>query len=210
MAVMSYPTARNKGPILEVIKRCLGLLGKDETSALNIVEIASGTGEHAAYFASNLPNIHFQPTEPQESELKSILKWTKDIPNIYPPVVTDVGSLSSQQLPDIMRDRNVDLILCVNMIHISPFRSTYELFRSSSNLLKPNGIALLYGPYRVNGTMVESNVAFDQNLKSRNPEWGIRDLEEVETIARAEGGFTLHSTVEMPANNLCVIFQKTH
>jgi SAM-dependent methyltransferase len=207
---MAYPTARNKGPILEVIKRCLGILGRDETSTLNIVEIASGTGEHAAHFATNLPNAKFQPTEPQETELKSILKWTSNIPNIYPPIITDVAHLSSQELPDIMRENNVDLVLCVNMIHISPISSTYELFRSSSNLLKSNGIALLYGPYRVNGTMVESNVAFDENLKSRNPEWGIRDLEEVETIARTEGGFTLHSTVEMPANNLCVIFQKTH
>ena len=71
-----------------------------------------------------------------------------------------------------------------------------------------NGLALLYGPYRVNGTMVESNIAFDENLKSRNPEWGIRDLEEVEAIAQTEGGFSLHSSVEMPANNLCLIFQK--
>jgi SAM-dependent methyltransferase len=207
---MAYPTARNKGPILEVLRRCLGILGKEENHVVNILEVASGTGEHCAYFASNLPNIRIQPTEPQKSELASILKWTDNLPNVFPPIISDVAQLlaASDRLPDCMQAGQVDMVICVNMIHISPLTSTYDLFRSSSNLLKTDGLALLYGPYRVNGTMVESNVAFDENLKSRNPEWGIRDLEEVEAIARSEGGFSLHSTVEMPANNLCVIFQK--
>jgi SAM-dependent methyltransferase len=207
---MAYPTARNKGPILEVLKRCIGILGREDTQVVNILEIASGSGEHSAHFASNLPNIRIQPTEPQQSELESILKWTKHIPNVLPPIISDVAHLlATDGLPaDGMQAGDVDLVICINMIHISPLSSTYELFRSSSNLLKPDGLALLYGPYRVQGTMVESNLAFDENLKSRNSEWGIRDLEEVEAIARSEGGFSLHSTIEMPANNLCVIFQK--
>lgn len=107
-----------------------------------------------------------------------------------------------------MQNQNIDIIICINMIHISPISSTHDLFRISSQLLKSNGIVLLYGPYRVKGSMVESNVAFDQNLKSRNKDWGVRDLEEVELIASNEGNFNLHSIVEMPVNNLCVIFQK--
>lgn len=205
---MSYPTARNKGPILEVLKKCIDILKRRDDNIINIVEVASGTGEHSSYFASNLNNILIQPTEPQENEIKSILKWSNNIPNILPPLNIPVSSLNTEILTDSMRNNNVDILICINMIHISPITSTYELFRSASNILKPDGITLLYGPYRVNGTMVESNVAFDESLKSRNPEWGVRDLEEVERIAFEEGGFTLHSKVDMPANNLCVIFRK--
>ena len=205
---MAYPTARNKGPILEVLKKCINILNRKENSPINIVEIASGTGEHASFFATNLTNIKIQPTEPQETEISTILQWSNNLSNILPPLNLSVSEINSSILHEEMQNQNVDILICINMIHISPITSTYELFRTASNILKSDGITLLYGPYRVKGTMVESNHAFDQSLKSRNSEWGIRDLEEVETIAFNEGQFLLHSIEEMPANNLCLIFQK--
>jgi hypothetical protein len=106
-----------------------------------------------------------------------------------------------------MQTNSVDCIICINMIHISPIRCTSELFHVGSTILRYGGIIFLYGPFRVNGFMVDSNVAFDNSLKSRNADWGVRDLETVEAIA-AEAEFVLTATVEMPVNNLCVIFTK--
>lgn len=201
------PASRNKVPILEVLKKLTNLLCKP---AINVVEVASGTGEHAAYFASEIPSLKIQPTDPQKEVMESISAWNVSNTNVFPPLNIPVENMSKEKLPQCMNNNNVDIVLCINMIHITPFRCTRELFRNSSSILNNNssGYVLLYGPYRVNGFLVESNIEFDKSLKERNEEWGIRDLEEVQQIASEEGNFVLFEKVDMPANNLCVIFKK--
>ena len=124
---------------------------------------------------------------------------------VLPPIPLNILEFNAEQLPSAMRERGVDIIICINMIHISPFECTHALFRTANAIGNEHVRVLTYGPYRVNGFMVESNVAFDASLKARNPLWGVRDIEAVEAIA-GENGFTLIETKSMPANNLCLIF----
>ena len=206
MALPCGPASRNKIHILRVLQNCVEKLNVTN-GAIKVLEIASGTGEHAAYFASQIPNILLQPSEPQADMKASIEAWCEGIDNVLPTISRPVETICKECLPDPLQS-GVDIIVCINMIHISPFQSTKELFRTAGNISRPGTMALLYGPFRVHGAMVASNVAFDESLKSRNPEWGIRDLEEVERIACDEGNFVLESVTDMPANNLCVVFQK--
>lgn len=193
---------RNKGPILKVLEK---LISENSWRYVNILEIASGSGEHAALFAEKL-NVKYLPTEPDASCIPIINESCSALSNVLPAINLPVGNIEESLLPPEMQSRNIQLIICINMIHISPFRCTRELFVLGSNLLAPGGFVFMYGPYRVNGTMVESNIAFDESLKSRNADWGIRDLENVEAVA-AEHGFDLVSVTDMPANNLCVAFK---
>ena len=124
---------------------------------------------------------------------------------VLPPLHLNITEFNPDQLPSALRERGVDILICINMIHISPFECTHALFRAANAIGNEHARVLTYGPYRVNGTMVESNVAFDASLKARNPLWGIRDIEAVEVVAR-ENGFKLLETRPMPANNLCLIF----
>lgn len=219
------PASRNKQPILDAIKPTLDQMFASKSTSLNVLEVASGTGEHGSFLKKSLPYLNYLPTEPDSSCHESILAWSRELQvSIENPVAFDVNTIGSadiinspsttitqlniDNLPSAFtNDCNTDVIMCINMIHISPFKSTYSLFKLAQMILKPTGIVCLYGPYRVNGTMVESNVQFDLSLKSRNPEWGIRDLEEVQRIA-VTYGFKLESTAELPANNLAVIFRK--
>ena len=187
---------RNKGPILEVLKRWLPARGR-------IVEIASGTGQHVVHFAKALPDLTWQPTEPDVEWHDSIISWIEfeKLTNVRQPLALDV---SHYPWPV---DR-ADAIVCINMIHISPWQATLDLMKGSAHLLRHGGILFLYGPYRRFGAhTAPSNEAFDADLRSRNPEWGLRDMEAVEEVADAQG-FEFGDAVPMPANNFSVIFRK--
>ena len=190
------PADRNKGPILEVLKRWLPAQGM-------VVEIASGTGQHVAHFAKALPGLTWQPTELDADRHDSIAAWIEfeKLRNVHPPLLLDVGKhpwpLDS-----------ADAVICSNMIHISPWQATVDLMKGSARLLHGDGIVFLYGPYRRFGAhTAPSNEAFDADLRARNPEWGVRDLESVAEVASAHG-FEFGDAVAMPANNFSVVFRK--
>jgi SAM-dependent methyltransferase len=187
-------TARNREPILAVLRNILPPSGL-------ILEIASGTGEHVRFFAENLPHLDWQPGDPDPDALASIAAWSEGVPNIRPPLQLDASALDWP----IAR---ADASLCINMVHISPWAATEGLFAGAARLLPPGAPLYLYGPYRRDGVPTEpSNEAFDQSLKARNPEWGLRRVEDVIALATRTGlGF--ERLVEMPANNLSVIFRR--
>jgi SAM-dependent methyltransferase len=166
-----------------------------------VLEIASGTGQHIAHFASALPGIRWQPTEPDAASLDDLLVRLREanLSNIDPPLALDVND------PHWPLDASFDAIVCINMIHISPWSSTPALFAGGARHLRPGGVLLTYGPYLQNGTAVQSNLDFDASLKRRNPRWGLRDLDVVTRVA-ADHGFIRDQVIPMPANNLSVIF----
>jgi SAM-dependent methyltransferase len=187
---------RNKGPILEVLRRWLPTQG-------TVVEIASGTGQHVAHFAAALPVLTWQPTELDVYRHDSISAWIEleGLTNVRPPLALDVGR---QPWPV---DR-ADAVICINMIHISPWQATLDLMKGAAHLLRDGGILFLYGPYRRFGShTAPSNAAFDADLRARTPEWGLRDLEAVTEVA-ATNGFEFGEAVPMPANNFSVVFRK--
>jgi SAM-dependent methyltransferase len=187
---------RNKQPILEVLRRWLPAQG-------TVLEIASGTGQHVAHFAKATPTLFWQPTEMDGERHESILAWieAEQLVNVRPPVALDV---TRHPWPV---DR-ADAVVCINMIHISPWRATLDLIAGSARVLREGGILFLYGPYRRFGAhTAPSNADFDADLRRRNPQWGVRDLEAVADIARTNG-FLFGEAVPMPANNFSVIFRK--
>lgn len=185
---------RNKGPILDVLRRMLPPHGL-------VVEIASGTGQHAAHFAAAMPGLQWQPTEPDAAYHDSIRAWTEGLPNVKLPLALDV---SRHPWPL----ERADAILCINMIHISPWQSTLDLMAGAGAILVRGGVLFLYGPYRRNGShTAPSNEAFDADLRSRHSEWGVRDLEAVVEVA-AKNGLGFREAVAMPANNFSVVFGK--
>lgn len=206
-----YAAEKNKQVILEVLQPLVhDLRVNNADEVIRVLEIASGTGEHANLFADNIANLHYQPTEPQTEMHESIVAWTGTITKskVNAPIALDVNEVNLDTvLPHEFSAQQVDVMICINMIHISPFHCTDSLFRIASHCLKPGGKLLTYGPYRVQGYMVESNVAFNESLKNRNPEWGVRDLEAIEEVAK-KYNIELSSTVTMPANNLSLIFSK--
>lgn len=187
---------RNKEPILAVVARLLPPSGL-------AVEIASGTGQHVVHFAAALPRWTWQPTELDPQMRRSIAGWVAEakLPNVLPPLSLDVCE------SDWPVER-ADAVLCINMIHISPWQATECLMTGCESLLRPGGILFLYGPYRRFGRhTAASNEAFDAGLRLRDPRWGVRDLEAV--VETAEGhGLGLLEVVEMPANNLSVVLAR--
>lgn len=192
----SPSAARNRDPILEVLRRVLPPAG-------TVLEIASGTGEHAVHFAAALPGLTWQPTDADAESLRSIAAWRDEaaLPNLLPPVALDVTS------PRWPIER-ADALVCINMIHISPWEATLALFAGAVRLLPGDAPLMLYGPFRRAGEpAVPSNEDFDASLRRRNVAWGIRDLDDV-TVAAEASGFGLSDVVGMPANNLSVIFRR--
>lgn len=188
-------TARNRDPILAVLRDILPASGL-------ILEIASGTGEHVRHFAESLPDLDWQPSDPDTDALASIVAWTEGLPNIRAPLRLDASA------PDWPVKR-ADAILCINMVHISPWSATEGLFAGAARLLASGAPLYLYGPYRrAEVPTAPSNEAFDESLKARNPEWGLRRLEDVVALAERTG-FGLDRVMEMPANNLSVAFRHT-
>jgi SAM-dependent methyltransferase len=185
---------RNRDPILAVLRSHLG-------GVRSVLEIASGSGGHVVHFARALPDIVFQPTDPDAASRASIDAWVAEgaLSNVRPAMALDV---TAQPWPAI----EAQAVICINMIHISPWASTLGLMRGAAQVLTSGGVLFLYGPYRRGGAhTADSNAAFDHSLRERNPAWGIRDLEAVTEAARAEG-FGAPIIEKMPANNLSVIF----
>jgi SAM-dependent methyltransferase len=187
---------RNKAPILEVLGRVLPPAG-------TLLEIASGTGQHAAYFAEQLPAWVIQPSDIDSENLESIEAWVTDarLPNLRRPFRLDV-------LAADWGLGRVDAVYCANMIHIAPPACTEGLIAGAGRHVADGGHFVLYGPFRVGGEhTAPSNAAFDADLRGRNPGFGVRDLEAVQTSATA-AGFTLIERVAMPANNFTLIFER--
>jgi SAM-dependent methyltransferase len=193
----SAAAERNKDPILSVLETVLPESGR-------VLEIASGTGQHVCFFAAALPGIRWQPTEPDEASREAISIRIREagLANIDSPIALDVLE------PLWPLTGSFDAVLCVNMIHISPWPATHALCRGASRALHTLGLLVLYGPFLENGTAVQSNLDFDASLKRRNAEWGLRDLDEVTRVANAHG-LQRQQIVRMPANNLTVVFAKS-
>ncbi len=188
--------ARNRDPVLDVLKRVLPPRGL-------VLEIASGSGEHAVYFAKALPHLVWQPSDPDAEALASIAahRAAEGPPNLQAPLKLDV---TMAQWPLAQ----ADAIVCCNMIHIAPWSACEGLIAGAARLLPLGGVFYLYGPYKIGDRhTAASNQEFDVHLRTQNPEWGIRDLDAVATIGKSHG-FALAETVPMPANNLSVIFRR--
>ncbi len=196
--LLTSPAAeRNKDPILTVLESVLPKSG-------NVLEIAAGTGQHVCFFAAALPNIRWQPTEPDAASREAISTRVREsgLTNVEEPLALDVHE------PRWPVEAQYDAVLCINMIHISPWTSTNALCLGAARHLRTGGKLVLYGPYLEGGTAVKSNLDFDATLKRRNLEWGLRDIEEV-TRTAALHGLQRQQIVRMPANNLTVVFSKT-
>jgi SAM-dependent methyltransferase len=195
-ALVSPSVARNRDPILAVLRRVLPPTG-------TVLEIASGTGEHAVYFAAALPHLTWQPSDQDEQALRSIAAYRANsgLPNLLAPLSLDAAS---SEWPV----EQVDAIVAINMVHISPWPATQGLMAGAGRVLSPGGVLYLYGAYKENGThTAPSNEAFDADLRRRNPEWGIRDREAIAELA-ASHGLTLVERIPMPANNLSLVFRR--
>ncbi|MFP3552826.1 DUF938 domain-containing protein [Paraburkholderia sp. SIMBA_049] len=187
---------RNREPILAVLERVLPATG-------TVLEIASGTGQHAIHFAAALPHLVWQPSDLDDEARASIAAWTahSGLANVRPPLALDVCDAS-------WGIEAAAAIVCINMIHISPWASAQALIGGAGRLLGPGGVLFLYGPYRRGGVhTAPTNAAFDEQLQRRNPAWGVRDMEDVVALADA-AGFDADEPVEMPANNFSLVFRK--
>jgi SAM-dependent methyltransferase len=189
-------TSRNREPILAVLQRVLPEGGR-------LLEVASGSGEHAVYFAAELPGIDWQPTDIDPDALASISAWRDhaNLSNLLAPLPLDVHDASWSIPP-------VDAVFCANMIHIAPWSATAGLMKVVGRTLRTGGKLVLYGPFRVGGQhTAESNAAFDARLRATDASWGVRDLEAVLALAEPEG-LRLREQVAMPANNLSLVFER--
>ncbi|KVN97857.1 SAM-dependent methyltransferase [Burkholderia ubonensis] len=194
---LSAPAAeRNRGPILDVLRRVLPARG-------DVLEIASGTGQHVVHFAAGLPGLHWHPSDPDAQARRSIAAWIAQagLSNVDAPLAFDVRDAAWPFAA-------LDAIVCINMIHIAPWACAEALFAGASRVLRPGGVLVLYGPYRREGRhTAPSNAAFDAQLRSRDPSWGVRDLETVVALG-LDRGLDCIEVVEMPANNLSVVFRR--
>lgn len=195
-------TARNREVILERLRPLF-------PSAGSVLEIASGSGEHAWHFAPHLPpGVVWQGSDPTEAARASIAAWWQGVPNLRLPALaidtTDPDWTRKAAAPGLP----VRLIVCINMIHIAPWEAAEGLFRGAGTLLRPGDPIALYGPYRRGGMhTAPSNADFDASLRARDPRWGVRELEAVQDLAAASG-FGPAEVHAMPANNLTVVFRK--
>ncbi len=188
--------ARNREPILEVLRRVLPERGQ-------VLEIASGSGEHALFFSAALPGLTWQPSDVDPAALASIAAWRdhQGSGNLRAPVALDVCAPAWPV-------EAADAVVNINMIHVSPWAACEGLMAGAGRLLPAGGVLVMYGPYQVRGVdTAPSNLAFDQSLRSRDPAWGVRWLHDVADAAAAHG-LTLAETVTMPANNLTVVYRK--
>ncbi len=193
----SPATARNREPILAVLQRVL-------PARARVLEIASGVGEHAVFFARALPGVTWQPSDPDAGARESIASWIaeEELANVAPPRAIDVRD----SLWGVEGEAPFDAIVAINMIHISPWEATLGLMAGAARVLCEDGVLYTYGPYMRDGRhTAPSNQAFDASLKARDPSWGVRDVADVERAALAHG-LALREIVEMPANNLSLVF----
>jgi SAM-dependent methyltransferase len=187
---------RNKGPILDVLRRVLPARGL-------VLEVASGTSQHAVHFAAGLPALAWQPTDVDETYRRSVVAWIEHagVPNVRAPVALDVTALP-------WPFHAVDAVFNANMVHIAPWSVCEGLMAGAAAALRPGGVLIVYGPFRVDGAhTAPSNEAFDASLRERDPAWGVRDREAI--VAEAEGrGLVLEEIVHMPANNQLLVFRR--
>ncbi|TSC25196.1 DUF938 domain-containing protein [Corallococcus sp. Z5C101001] len=189
-------TERNREPLLAVLREVLPASG-------TLLEVASGTGQHAAFFARAFPGLTWQPTDAEPEALESIDAWCagEGLANVLPARVLDASA-------DTWPVAHADAMLCVNMIHIAPWTACQGLMRGAARVLRPGGRLVLYGPYFVEGQQTApSNIAFDESLRARAPSWGVRELGAVAAEA-ARNGLQRERVVEMPSNNLTVVFTR--
>lgn len=189
-------TARNRAPILAVLSRILPATGL-------VLEISSGSGEHAAFFAAALPHLNWQPTDLDTQAISSIAAHRAEagLANLLHPARLDA---SSGDWPIT----HTDAIVCINMIHIAPWAACVGLMAGAARTLRARGMLYLYGPFMENGVhTADSNRRFDVDLRMRNPDWGVRNLDDVVSLAADHGLRHIETTV-MPANNRSVVFSK--
>jgi hypothetical protein len=195
-ALSAPAVARNRDPILAVLHRTLPGRG-------TVLEIASGSGEHAVHFAAALPQLTWQPTDADPDARDSIAAYrvAAHLPNLLAPLALDAAA-SAWPISQ------ADAIVTINMIHIAPWAATEGLMAGAARLLAAGSVLYLYGPFRERGRhTAPSNAAFDESLRARNGEWGVRDLDEVAALADRHG-LELDERVAMPANNLSVVFRR--
>jgi SAM-dependent methyltransferase len=196
-AVLTSPAvARNRDPILAVLRRVLPAQG-------TVLEIASGSGEHAVHFAAALPYLVWQPTDQDADALASISAYRASarLPNLLPALPLDASA-------PLWPMTDADAIVAINMIHIAPWTAAEGLMAGAGRVLAPGRVLYLYGPFQENGRhTAPSNAAFDANLRSRNPAWGVQDVGEIASLANTHG-LDLVERVAMPANNLSLVFRR--
>ncbi len=205
-AQYSPAAERNRAPILDALRQIL----PDSGQAL---EIASGTGQHVAHFASHMPGWMWQPSDAQADGFESIGAWCVQAGaiNVCGPVLLDVMApkwpTGSAEFSDKFPDK-FDAVFCANMLHIAPWATCAALMVGASKHLSPHGALVTYGPYLERDVPTSpGNVAFDESLRQRDPAWGIRALEDVAHQA-AQAGLRLLERFEMPANNLLLVFKR--
>jgi SAM-dependent methyltransferase len=195
-ALFSPAVARNRDPILAVLRRHLPESG-------TVLEIASGTGEHAAYFAPQFPQLIWQPSDTNADALASIAahRAAVNTPNLRAPIELDVMAAH-------WPIAQADAVVSINMIHIAPWEAAQGLFAGAEQLLAAGQPLYLYGPFKENGEhTAPSNAAFDASLRASDPRWGVRDVVDVRALAD-EHGFDFAERVAMPANNLSLVFRR--
>lgn len=189
--------ARNREPILAALRGRLPAAGL-------LLEVASGSGEHAVHLAAAFPALAIQPSDPDPDARASIAAWAAEtgLANIRPPLALDAAAAAPWPLAQ------ADAVLCINMIHIAPWPATQGLLHGAARILPHGAPLVLYGPFRRGGAhTAPSNEAFDASLRAQDPRWGVRDLEEVAALAATQG-FGAPEVVPMPANNLTVVFRR--
>lgn len=186
-------TLRNRDAIVAVLRDILPARG-------TVLEVASGSGEHVAAFARAFPALDWQPSDPEPDALRSIAAWSEGLGNVAPPLALDAVATE-------WPIAHADAVLCINMVHISRWAATEGLMAGAARLLAAGAPLYLYGPYtRAGIATAPSNEAFDASLKARDPRWGLRDVDEVIALAAANG-LRFERLIEMPANNLSLIFR---
>jgi hypothetical protein len=193
-------TQRNREPILKILSEVL-------PTRSNVLEVASGTGEHAIFFASQLESCRWIPSDVNGLAEESIIAWKNACPvdNLELPLLIDVTQDNWQQE---VEEHQINAIVNINMIHIAPWQACLGLMAGAAKILPEGGILYLYGPYKRNGDHTSlSNANFDRSLRDRDSLWGVRDLEAV-IAAAATHNLNLHQVIAMPANNLSVIFNR--
>ena len=187
---------RNREPIAAVLTEELPSSGL-------VVEVASGTGEHAVHFARTFPRLQWQPSDPDPAALESVAAWREAVrlPNLLPPIRLDASDTAWPVA-------SADAVLCINMIHISPVAATVGLVTGAARLLAPGSPLVVYGPFFEQGVeTAPSNLAFDASLQARDPEWGLRSVEWLDRVA-SEQGFRRSRRVAMPANNVTLVYRR--
>lgn len=187
---------RNREPIAEVLARFLPATGL-------VLEIASGSGEHAVHFAGRFPNLSWQPTDVGAEQLASIAAWVEAeaLPNLRPPLRLDV---SATRWPV----ERADAVLAINILQVTPWEHCDQLLAGAARSLPAGGLCYIYSPLKIAGRHTsEGNACFDADLRLRNPDYGVRDADEVAEVA-GQHGFELIERVSMPANNTSLVFRR--